>query len=629
MIVAMIAALVAPVFGQTNEAQLLDVLKKTDAAQKDKFDACRELARIGTKTAVPVLAALLTDETYSHMARYGLEPIPDPSVDDAFRAALGKVKGKLLAGVINSIGVRRDEKAVDALANFLGDSDAEVAFAASASLGKIGSKNAIAALEKCLATNPTLAAGGLLRCGQTALENGRGSAAVEIFDKVRAAKVPDHVRLSAIRGSILAGENMSLLAEELKSSDPSAVSAALRAALEGKGSKWSKALAGVLTTLPPEKQIPVLQALGVRRDDVAESQVASVAKENKNADVRVAAIQALTMIGSADSVPSLIELMNAPDEVVSKAAKSSIGSFSAKGTDDAIAALLKKSEAVTRCTAIDLLAQRRAVSAIPKLVKCATDADETIRIASIEALGKIGGEAEVSPMLSSLLIATSPKEAKAAETALSGICTRAAASPACAEKLLASMSLAKGETKLALLRILRSIGGPKALDAVRAATSDSNAEIKDTAIRALCDWPTADALPDLTQFAKSSPNETIKILALRGAIRVAPLQAVDEAKKAAILADLFALASRNDEKKLALGSLGDVADAAALSLATQQISNEALKNEACLAAVSIGEKLVETKADIVADAMKQVLKAQPTEGIVKRARQVLGKAKKS
>src|SRR2546426_11629045 len=42
-------------------SHLVTVLK-SDAGQKEKADACRELARIGTKQAVPDLAALLGDE---------------------------------------------------------------------------------------------------------------------------------------------------------------------------------------------------------------------------------------------------------------------------------------------------------------------------------------------------------------------------------------------------------------------------------------------------------------------------------------------------------------------------------------------------------------------------------------
>ena len=38
------------------------------------------------------LAAMLADEKLCHMALYGLETIPDPSVDDALRDALGDRK---------------------------------------------------------------------------------------------------------------------------------------------------------------------------------------------------------------------------------------------------------------------------------------------------------------------------------------------------------------------------------------------------------------------------------------------------------------------------------------------------------------------------------------------------------
>ena len=77
------------------EAKLIAVLK-SDAPLKDKADACRELSLVGTKESVAPLAAMLGDEKLSHLARYGLEPIPDPAVDEALRGALGKLKGRLL-----------------------------------------------------------------------------------------------------------------------------------------------------------------------------------------------------------------------------------------------------------------------------------------------------------------------------------------------------------------------------------------------------------------------------------------------------------------------------------------------------------------------------------------------------
>src|SRR5262245_55724634 len=127
-------------------AEELIAVLKSDAGHKDKADACRELSIIGGAPAVPALAGLLTDEKLSHMARYGLEPIPDPSVDDALREALGKVKGKTLVGVAASLGVRRDAKAVEPLAKLLGDGDAEVAQTAARSLARIASPEAAKAL---------------------------------------------------------------------------------------------------------------------------------------------------------------------------------------------------------------------------------------------------------------------------------------------------------------------------------------------------------------------------------------------------------------------------------------------------------------------------------------------------
>ena len=73
-----------PAWAQTvaakgDEPKLIAVLTSNDASRKDKADACRQLAVVGTKAAIPTLAALLSDEELSHNARYALEPIPDPA----------------------------------------------------------------------------------------------------------------------------------------------------------------------------------------------------------------------------------------------------------------------------------------------------------------------------------------------------------------------------------------------------------------------------------------------------------------------------------------------------------------------------------------------------------------------
>ena len=111
------------------ETELLAVLR-SDASVQEKSAACRQLAQVATKESVPTLAAMLGDEKLSHMARYALETIRDPSADAALRDALDSVAGTPRLGVIGSLGARRDRQAVEALAKLLPGNDSTAAQAA-------------------------------------------------------------------------------------------------------------------------------------------------------------------------------------------------------------------------------------------------------------------------------------------------------------------------------------------------------------------------------------------------------------------------------------------------------------------------------------------------------------------
>jgi HEAT repeat protein len=206
----------APAFGQDarpaanrRETKLIAVLK-SDAPLKNKEDACVELARVGTKESVGPLAALLGDEKMSHMARYALEPIPDPAVDSALRDASGRLRGRPLIGVIGSIGVRRDAKAVERLTALLKDKDADVAQAAARALGSVGTADAVKALEVALAEAPAderlAIAEGLFRCAEVFSHRDERGAAISIYKRLDDAKMPKRVRDAAVRKARFLGQ---------------------------------------------------------------------------------------------------------------------------------------------------------------------------------------------------------------------------------------------------------------------------------------------------------------------------------------------------------------------------------------------------------------------------------------
>src|SRR6516165_558605 len=122
--------------------RLVAMVKDPSSTVFQKAIACKKLAFVGDKEAVQPMAALLSHPQLSCYARFGLEPNPDPSVDEALRDALPKLKGRLQIGVITTLGVRKDAKALDMLTKLMDDSDAEVAGAAAAAVGMIGGMQA-------------------------------------------------------------------------------------------------------------------------------------------------------------------------------------------------------------------------------------------------------------------------------------------------------------------------------------------------------------------------------------------------------------------------------------------------------------------------------------------------------
>lgn len=189
------------------EKRLAAVLA-TDAPQCAKDFVCRKLSLIGTAESVPALAKLLGDEKLSHMSRYALERMPCAEAVAALRDALPKVGGVLKVGVINSLGVRRDAQSTQALVALLGDGDKQIAAAAAAALGSIGTPEAAKALGdfqgKAPAELKTAAADAYLVCAERLLAAGKKAEALAIYKALSGDDQPKHIKMAAMRGMLSA-----------------------------------------------------------------------------------------------------------------------------------------------------------------------------------------------------------------------------------------------------------------------------------------------------------------------------------------------------------------------------------------------------------------------------------------
>jgi len=187
-------------------AALIGILTDAGSREFRKAKACQRIGELGAKEAVPALAALLGNEHLSTYARYGLEPIADPSADEALRAGMSMLKGNLLIGVINSIGKRRDARAIPALAKMIYGVDADVARAAAAALGSIGGVPAMKEIQRALLktkgmTRMAVADAGLV-CAERLLAEDQREQALMLYASLSAIDIPKPARLAAMSGII-------------------------------------------------------------------------------------------------------------------------------------------------------------------------------------------------------------------------------------------------------------------------------------------------------------------------------------------------------------------------------------------------------------------------------------------
>ena len=295
-------------------AELVEILKNPKASTFEKAKACQRLAVVGTKDAVPALAALLPDEKLNCYARCGLEGIADPAVDEALRDAATKLHGRQLVGVSNSIGQRRDAKAVELLAKLLDDKDAAVASAAAGALGRIGTPEAAWALREALLIDSPVKvsiADACLDCAEHLGANGSAvgiSTAIRLYGLLetgqeeetkkggRRVDLPKYIKVAARHGffrmAILleADSNdlpkdfllpQALLLDQLRSPDKASFNVGLALAREMPGAGATRALANELKKLPPERRALLLLALADRKEPVEISVLATRARATR------------------------------------------------------------------------------------------------------------------------------------------------------------------------------------------------------------------------------------------------------------------------------------------------------------------------------------------------------------
>jgi HEAT repeat protein len=617
------------------EDRLLAVLASAAPAH-EKAAACRELKLAGTEKSIPALAALLTDEKLSQEARIALESMPYPAAGAALREAVGKASGLARAGVIDSLGQRRDAQAVPLLAPFLTDKDPNVQAAAALALGKIGTSEAVsklyAASGKVLDDPRIIEA--LIVCADRMLVRGKREEAYRGF--------PDDMALGLdpVSKPLAYAAEVGQLRAEAEEDKTNAVIGGLQSMCGQSRAAGAAALpdlpgAGLaevawrIHALPEQSQIAVLAAIRIKGDAPLAQAIAWMVGSKKET-VALAAIDALGNLDSSAAAEALVARA-AGQGKLAEAARKALAASPAADVDQRIAAAMgAEKDPARRAEWLAILQARPAAAMVPLLLKEALDRDAAVRSRAVAALVPIAGPKDLPGLTAAALKAEKGPERDNVERAVVMVCRQIADPEQRADWLLAALRDVKAADRAALLSLLGRLGGTKAMDVIHAALADADPQLHEAGVRALCNWPDVSVADELLKLAQTAKGENHRLWALRGFIRVASLPdpkgaPTTDAQKLARLQQAIGLATRDEDRGFVLERAGAVRTLATLRFVLPYLDQPALAESAAKTVVELAHhrELRDPNKEQFKPALEKVLKISKDPGTLELARRYL------
>ena len=328
-----------------------------------------------------------------------------------------------------------------------------------------------------------------------------------------------------------------------------------------------------------------LGSLRVRKDrKYAPIAVKALASENEF--VRRAAVLALEKVATAKEFDALREQLTKTDRnLVATALKNVPG----KDFDDAVVAALRaEKDGANLATFAEVVAARGLVKEVGTLLDAAKAKDCPARIQLLAAAETLATKDNIGDFVDAFLAIPQGGDRDRAEQIISRLCNGDAT------PVIAKMNNQNGPQ---VFLLLGRVGGDAALKQIEAGLATNDPQMIALSVRALCNWPYAVVADKLLDAAKNAAYpEQLRIQALRAYIRVVSLpddqDGVDmsNADKLANLKTAFALATRDDERNLALERVGAVRELASVEFALEHVDNPKLANKAINAILDLAHQ---------------------------------------
>lgn len=389
-----------------------------------------------------------------------------------------------------------------------------------------------------------------------------------------------------------------------------------------KGTEATQQFAGLVSKLAPARQIELAAALADRGDAAALPAMLALLTAAKEPDVRATAIRSIGTLGSGAEVAVLKQSLSAADPERA-AARRALTILRGKDVTPALIDAAKFADPALRPALIEILADRRALSALPDLLAAAVDGDAAVRSAAMRALAKLGGPDQVPGMVKGILKAAAGGERDEAERALVMVCTQSAGREKSAAAFLEQFKAADDAARQVILPTVGRVGGAGAVAIVDGLLAETDAAKRQLGLTALTKWPDATVAPRLLELLGKAEAPAEREMLLGALIRIAPLpdNKLNDKQKLDLLQKTMTLCQRDEDRKRVLERANAIRTVDTLRFVMPYLDDPKLAEPACLSVVELAHhrNLRDAHKDEFVKALEKVLGTTKNPELVERA----------
>ena len=558
-----------------------------------------QLQQAGDETAAPALAVYLDHPQLAAPAARALVSIGGKPALEALLRALADAAFPMRGHIIAALGMMGSSRATEPLLLLAESDHAPTRQAALLALADIGDPAAEAFFTRFFSdadsSSRREATAHYLRFARHLGEKGRQRRSAALSRQLLAAPALLHPAEYSDALHLLAdmagADALPELLAAADHSDQQVRAAALEIARQIPGKRITASWVEKMNAAPPGIRPEVLEMLGRRGDPAALAAILAQTADPAP-DVRLTALEAAVRLDRTAGLNALLNLLTTLQDPAETQQVRQIfqTSYGAAGLQR-LAETIDRASPPGQVMILELIGEREA-AAFRETVRAKTvSADRKVRLAAIRAFGHFATPADRPEMLALLNKAPNAAEQSALQKLLASASRQESNENVRLAPFLAELQTADTSQKERVLPILATLGGRPALEAVIAATNAPHPDVADAAVRALADWPDPAALEMLLQLAQSSDQETRRVLALRGFIR---LTGTDTSAARPLRINRYQtalnLAGSTAEKRLVLAGIAELPAPETLKMAGNLLNDPELQAEAAAAILKMADQ---------------------------------------